>query len=109
MAVRRMRMLPENGARGGDIEMSIKLTFDESLFDYVEESLEMKVRGKTIGQCLDSAFKGKPALKKVVFHENGDLNYGIFIKVNEKFVYSDILTQAVKDADEIGIVYVASG
>jgi len=89
--------------------MSIKLNLDESLFDYVEESLEMEVSGKTIGQCLDSAFEGQPALKRVVFHENGDLNYGIFIKVNEKFVYSDILTQAVKDADGIEIVYVAGG
>ncbi len=93
--------------------MSIKLTFDESIFERGEPSIEMEVDGKTVGQCLDCAFERQPALKSAVFREDGDLIHNTFFTISGKSIYTDnpadVLSKPVKDNDEIVVVYASTG
>ncbi len=93
--------------------MSVKLTFDESLFDHGEPSMEVEVDGRSVGQCLDCAFGLHPALRGTVFREEGGLIHNTFFRINGKYVYTDVpadaLDKPVRSGDDVQVVYASSG
>jgi len=90
--------------------MGIKLTIDESVFDYKKgKKIVTEVNGKTIGECLNYIIKRRPTLKKAIFDENGNLCLGILIKVNGSFVYSNHLITSVKDGDAVEVMKFTGG
>ncbi len=93
--------------------MSVKLTFDESLFEHGEPSIVVEVDGTTVGQCLDCAFGLHPALQGAVFRKEGELIHNTFFRINGKYVYTDVpadvLDKPVKGGDDVQVVYASSG
>jgi hypothetical protein len=95
------------------LEMSIRLVLDESLFDQGEDTTELEVLGRTVGECLEYTFARRPALRGVVFREDGQMRSNTYVRVNMEYLYpddpSEVLIKSVKEADEIGISYVGGG
>ncbi len=87
--------------------MGIRLVLDESLFDHGEDTTELEVQGKTIGECLENAFARQPLFRDLIFREDGQLIYNTYFRLNSQYLYPDnpldVLIKPVQDADEIGI------
>lgn len=90
--------------------MGIKLTIDESVFDYEKGKIVLEEGdGKTVGECLNYAVKQLPELQKAIFDESGNIGLGNFVKVNMEFIYPNPLVTLVKDGDTIEIVSFTGG
>ncbi len=88
--------------------MSIKLTIDESVFEYSEGTTEVEVTGKTVGECLIRAVKSRSGLEKALFYE-GRIYPGNMVQLNGTLIYPDPLDVAVKDGDAVKIVRLTGG
>ncbi len=87
--------------------MSVKLIFDESLFDSRIPGKTLDVQGKTIHECLDTAFRKQPDLRNTVLNPEGGLHSGVYVRINGKTLYADILDSTVTIDDQIEIVHYA--
>ncbi len=93
--------------------MSVRLVLDESLFDQGEDTMVIDVLGRTVGECLDYAFARQPALRDVVFGQDGQLRTHVYAGVNKRYIYPEVparvLIEPVKEGDEVDISYAAGG
>ena len=89
--------------------MSIVVNLPAYLRPYADDKELVKVKGKTVRECLDDLFKKYPGLKKLVLDEDGQLHIYVSIFAANEIVYSDQLDKEVKDGDTIHILYIIGG
>ncbi len=93
--------------------MSVRLVLDESLFDRGEDTIVIDVLGRTVGECLDYAFARQPELRDVVFRGDGQFRTHVYAGVNKKYIYPEVpaqvLSEPVKEGDEVDISYASGG
>jgi molybdopterin converting factor small subunit len=71
--------------------------------------LHFKVKGSTVGECLNDLARQFPDLKKVLLDKNSKLIHGYDIYVNGESAYPLEMTRPVKEGDKINIVFVIHG
>ena len=79
------------------------------LRSYADNKESVTVKGKTIRECLNDLIKKHPALKKMLFDEEGQLHNYVSIFAANEIVYADQLDKTIKDGDTIHILYVIGG
>ena len=89
--------------------MSITVNLPAYLQPYAGDKESVKVKGKTIQECLDDLIKQYPTMKKMVFDENGQLHTYVSIFAANEIVYADQLDKLIKDGEAIHILYIIGG
>lgn len=89
--------------------MSNTINLPAYLRSYADNKESVTVKGKTIRECLDNLIKKHPALKKMVFDEDGQLHTYVSIFAANEIVYADQLDKPIKDSDTIHILYIIGG
>jgi molybdopterin converting factor small subunit len=97
----------------GNITVKIPLSYEQSFTDdtdFVQLTQDVvKVRGTTVGECLNQLVKQFPSMKKQLFTTTGNLFDNILISVNGESIYPEQLAKPVKEGDELKIVFMISG
>ena len=65
--------------------------------------------GSTVGECIEQLIARYPALRELVFYQDGPLQTFIEIYVNRKAAYPDELGRKVEDGDEIHLTMTIAG
>jgi molybdopterin converting factor small subunit len=68
-----------------------------------------RVKGSTVGDCLNDLVRQYPKTKRLLFDKDGKLLRYVEVYVNKATTYPEELATPVKDGDEISIVHVISG
>lgn len=93
--------------------MSVKINIPSYLHSYLDSSNDnveaVEVSASTVGGCLKQLVKRFPSIKKMLFARNGDLLNYIGIYVNREDAYPGELAKALKDGDELHIIYMVDG
>lgn len=89
--------------------MSVNIKLPAYLRPYADDKESIKVRGKTIKECLGDLMKKYPALKKMVFDEDGELHTYVSTFAANEIVYPDQLDKEIKDGEIIHILYIIGG
>ena len=90
-------------------KMSVKVRIHPFLIHFTGGQEMVEVRGKTVGQCLDSLEARFPGLKSQLFDKRGQLHGYVEIYVNEQTTYPEELNYPVNDGDELTILFMAAG
>jgi molybdopterin synthase sulfur carrier subunit len=89
--------------------MSVTINIDSRLSHLTDGQTAFKVEGNTVGQCLDGLVKRFPGIKPRLFDKKGKLNKHIDIYVNKESSYPEELVKAVRDGDELHIMFLVTG
>ena len=89
--------------------MSIEIEFSSILARYTDNQLVSKVKGSTVGECLNNLVKKFPNLKKILFDKHGKFSHAFDIYVNGESSYPQELTKPVKNGDKLNIVFIIYG
>jgi len=85
--------------------MSIKLYLTGNLSNLARGKNLFEVKGKTVGECLNSLVTLAPAMKRALFYESGDALYdNVKVMVNKKSVDDEELEKTINDGD---VIYIA--
>ncbi len=89
--------------------MSVKINIPSYMQVFTDNLPVVEVMGSTVGDCLNHLVKQFPAMKKVLFDQNGNLLSEFSIYVNSEDAYPHQLAKAVKDGDELHIPSLIAG
>ncbi|OGO37017.1 MAG: hypothetical protein A2147_08370 [Chloroflexi bacterium RBG_16_57_8] len=89
--------------------MSIKVSLPIFLQAFTGDTENIEVEGKTVGDCLKSLTSQYPGVKKMLVDDKGTLHSYVGIYINTEDAFPNELTKAVKDGDEIHILYALAG
>jgi molybdopterin converting factor small subunit len=89
--------------------VSIKINLPSYFLPYTNDKYIIEVKGATVGECLSQLVKQFPDLKKMVFDKKGKLHNYIGIYVNGEDAFPQQLAKAVRDGDEMHILYIIGG
>jgi len=89
--------------------MSVEVELSSILARYTNNQLVAKVKGSTVGECLDNLVKKFPNLKKFLFNKQGKLSNVFDVYVNGESAYPQELTKPVKNGDKLNIVFIIYG
>jgi molybdopterin converting factor small subunit len=89
--------------------MSVTINLHPSLQHLTNGQAIVKVKGNTVGQCLDELVKQFPPIKRWLFNKKGQLLHYVDIYVNHESSYPDELAKRVKDGDELHIMMIIAG
>ena len=89
--------------------MSVQIDIPPLLRHLTDDATAAKVKGSTVGECLNYFVKQYPGTKRLLFGKNGKLLRYVEVYVNGETTYPEELTKRVKDGDAIAIVYLISG
>ncbi len=87
--------------------MSIRFRIGPSFLADAKSPVTLEVTGGTVGECLDQIVSREPVVKKTAFDETGNLKTTTQVYINNIPVLVHPLERAVKDSDEIGLIYAA--
>ncbi len=88
----------------GALKMSINLFLPANLSKFAKGKHWFEVNGKTVGECLNQLLNIVPALKSVLFCEEGDkLSWAFKVLVNQESTDAEGLATKLEDGDEIEI------
>ena len=89
--------------------MSVTINIDTGLHQLTDGQTTVQVEGKTVGQCLDQLVDRFPEIKPRLFDKKGELHKYIDIYVNQESSYPEELAKAVRDGDELHIMFLVTG
>lgn len=89
--------------------MSVKIDIPSYLQPFTSNLAAVEASGSTVGECLNHLVKQFPDMKKMLLAKNGKLFNYVDIYVNNEDAYPDELAKAVKDGDELYILYLIGG
>lgn len=89
--------------------MSVTTNLHPSLQHLTNGQAVVKVKGKTVGQCLDNLFRQFPEIKPWLFDKKDRLRNYVDIYVNQESAYPEELAHPVKDGDELHITMIIGG
>jgi len=90
-------------------DMSVQIDIPPFLRHLTDDATATKVKGSTVGDCLNDFVKQYPKTKRLLFNKNAKLLRYVEVYVNGETTYPEELTKRVKDGDAIAIVYLISG
>jgi molybdopterin synthase sulfur carrier subunit len=89
--------------------MSVRIDIPPLLRYLTDGATTAKVKGSTVGDCLNHFVKQYPKTKRRLFDKDGKLLRYVEVYVNKVTTYPEELAKPVNDGDEISIVYLISG
>jgi molybdopterin converting factor small subunit len=89
--------------------MSVQIDIPPLLRHVTDGETAAKVKGSTVGDCLNHFVKQYPRTKRLLFDKDGKLLRYVEVYVNKVTTYPEELAAPVNDGDEISIVHVISG
>ena len=89
--------------------MSVTINLHPNLYQLTNSQPIVKVKGNTVGQCLDDLIRQFPQIKSWVFDKKGKLHNYVDIYVNQESSYPEELAKPVKDGDELHITMIIAG
>lgn len=87
--------------------MSIRFKVGPNFLTDATTPVTLEVTGNTVGECLDQIVSREPVVKETAFDETGNLKTTTQVYINDIPVLVHPLQRAVKDSDEIGLIYAA--
>ena len=89
--------------------MSVKVKiFHGELNRVINSSGEVRVEGKTVGECLQDLVRRYPAAKPLMFDSNGELLKRFYVFVNQESLFKADFARPVTDKDELILVVLAT-
>jgi sulfur-carrier protein len=89
--------------------MSVQIDIPPLLRHLTDGATAAKVKGSTVGDCLNHFIEQYPRTKKLLFDKDGKLLRYVEVYVNKVTTYPEETATPVNDGDEISIVYVIAG
>ena len=89
--------------------MSVQIDIPPLLRHVTDGETAAKVKGSTVGECLNDFIRQYPKTKKWLFDKDGKLLRYVEVYVNKITTYPEELATPVNYGDEISIVYVIAG
>ncbi len=89
--------------------MSVEIELPSIFGRYTENKLNLKVGGKTVGECLKALFGQFPKLKELLLNKEGKLQRTYDIYINGESSYPREMTKPVRDGDKLNIVFIIYG
>lgn len=89
--------------------MSIKINIPSYLQPFTNNMEVIEASGGTVGECLNHLVKQFAGMEKMLLAKNGKLFNYVNIYLNGEDAYPDELAKAVKDGDELHILYIIGG
>ena len=89
--------------------MNVKINIPSYMKPFTNDMEVVEVDGSTVGECLNHLIKQLPGMKKQLFSKHGNLFESIIISVNGESAYPEQLTKAIKDGDELNILFIIGG
>ncbi len=89
--------------------MSVTINLHPTLHQFTNGQTIVKVKGNTVGQCLDDLIRQFPQIKRWLFDKTGELHNYVDIYVNQESFYPEELAKPVKDGDELYITLIIAG
>jgi molybdopterin converting factor small subunit len=89
--------------------MSIEIEFSSVFTRYTNNQSEVKVEGKTVGECLHDLARQYPKFGEILLEKNGDILPTFDIFVNGEDTYPHAMTYPIKDGDKISIILLIHG
>ena len=90
--------------------MSVTINADSRFWDDPSGKLHVfEVQGKTVGECLALFAEIEPGLKLKIFNPDGSLIPAVFLSVNQVPIFMNRTEKAIKDGDEIGLIFGGGG
>ena len=89
--------------------MSAEIEIPSVFGRYTDNHLNIKVEGKTVGECIDELVNQFPDIKKILLDKNGKLSRSFDIYVNGENAYPVDMTKPVNDGDKLNIMMLIFG
>jgi len=89
--------------------MSIKILIPSYLQAYTNDKDIVEVTGNNVGKCLNNLAKKYPNIKKMLFDKDNRLHSYLGVYLNGEDIYPDILTEPIKNDDELHLLYIIGG
>ena len=89
--------------------MSVTMNLHPRLQHLTNGQAVVKVKGNTVGQCLDNLVRQFPKIKPWLFYKKDRLRNYVDIYINQKSAYPEELSKAVRDGDELNIMFLVIG
>ena len=89
--------------------MSIEVKISSIFLRYTSNQKVARVKGSTVGECLDHLVKQFPDLKPALFDKTGQLRRYIDIYVNDESAYPEELAKPVKNGDKLHLMMLITG
>lgn len=89
--------------------MSVEIEISSIFARYTANHTNMKVEGKTVGECLHDVARQYPEFGEMVLDKNGDLTPSFDIFINGEIAYPHTMTRPVKPGDKLHIVLLIHG
>ncbi|MBN1160445.1 MAG: MoaD/ThiS family protein [Dehalococcoidales bacterium] len=89
--------------------MSVDVEISSVFGMYTGGVLNMKVKGKTVRECLHDLVRQFPDLKRMMLNKDGDLMHSYDFFINGESVYPKDMNLPLKDGDKLNVVYVIHG
>jgi molybdopterin converting factor small subunit len=89
--------------------MSIEVKISSIFLRHTNNQKVAKVKGSTVGECLDHLVKQFPDLKPALFDKTGHLRRYVDIYVNDESAYPEELAREVKNGDKLDLLMLIAG
>ncbi len=89
--------------------MSIEVKIASIFLQYTNAQKVARVKGSTVGECLDHLVEQFPDLKPALFDKTGRLRRHIDIYVNDESAYPEELAKPVKNGDKLDLLMLIAG
>jgi len=89
--------------------MSAEIELASIFGRYTDKQLNIRVEGKTVGECLKDLFRQYPKLEGLLMTKDGKLQRTYDIYINGESAYPREMTKPVKDGDKLNIAFIIYG
>jgi molybdopterin synthase sulfur carrier subunit len=89
--------------------MSIEVKISPTFMRYTNNQKLARVKGSTVGECLDHLVTQFPDLKPALFDQTGRLHRYIDIYVNDETAFPEERAKPVKEGDKLYLLILISG
>jgi molybdopterin converting factor small subunit len=89
--------------------MSAEIEISSVFGRYTNEQLNIKVEGKTVGECINDLVRQYPDIGKVLLDKNGKLGHSYDVFINGESAYPVDMAKSVSDGDKLNIVMLIYG
>lgn len=89
--------------------MSVDVEISSILGRYTGGALNIKVKGKTVRECLHDLARQYPDLKRMMLDKDGNLMHSYDYFINGENVFPKDMDQRLKDGDKLNVVFVVHG
>ena len=89
--------------------MSVNVEISPIFGRYTDNVLNMKVKGKTVRECLHDLVKQFPDLKRMLLDKDGNLMHSYDYFINGESAYPRDMNKPLKSGDKLNISFVIHG